>query len=210
MNRDEFGKRLPSRHASWSLTSNLFHRLSITSNLLQRSTHAPIYFNQSSCATKSNSTSPSLRCCAGLRRNPLYPPTSRFLAITSSYEPAPLPSQRPHSFLTNNMADQPESPQSQTIFESALRAYEEKTGITLAQHPLAQQLQSRHSAQDTITLLQGQVHAFDEFRRDKILNTIKATVSILTPLSAAASLPDTFGMVRPDALMAFTFLTTYL
>jgi hypothetical protein len=82
MNRDEFGKRLPSRHASWSLTSNLFHRLSITSNLLQRSTHAPIYLNQSSCATKSNSTSPSLRRCAGLRRNPL--PTRQLLASSPS------------------------------------------------------------------------------------------------------------------------------
>jgi hypothetical protein len=101
------------------------------------------------------------------------------------------------------MADQSESPQFQTLLESALRAYEEKTGVTLNQHPLVQQIQSCHSAQDNIILLQGQVQAFDEYRRDKIINSIKATVSILTPLSAAASLPDAFGLVRcPEALMA--------
>jgi hypothetical protein len=98
------------------------------------------------------------------------------------------------------MADQPGSPRFQPLFESALQAYEKTTGVTLAQHPLAQQLQSCHSAQDVITLLQGQVQAFDELRRDKIIKSIKATVSILTPLSA--SLPDSFGLVRPEALMA--------
>jgi hypothetical protein len=99
------------------------------------------------------------------------------------------------------MADQSGSPRFQTLFESAFQAYEKKTGVTLAQHPLAQQLQGCHSTQEIITILQGQVQAFDEFRRDKIINSIKTTVSILTPLSAAASLPDAFGLVRPEALM---------
>jgi uncharacterized membrane protein YcjF (UPF0283 family) len=100
------------------------------------------------------------------------------------------------------MGDQSGSARFQTLFESALQAYENKTGVTLAQHPLTQQIQSCHSAQDVITLLQGQVQAFDELRRDKIIKSIKATVSILTPLSAAASLAGAFGLVRPEALMA--------
>jgi hypothetical protein len=99
------------------------------------------------------------------------------------------------------MTDQSGSPRFQTLFESAFQAYEKKTGVTLAQHPLAQQLQGCHSTQEIITILQGQVQAFDEFQRDKIINSIKTTVSILTPLSAAASLPDAFGLVRPEALM---------
>jgi hypothetical protein len=100
------------------------------------------------------------------------------------------------------MANQSGSARFQTLFESALHAYEKKTGVTLAQHPLAQQLQGCQSTQDIITLLQGQVQAFDEFRRDKVIKSIKATVSILTPLSAAASesLADAFGLVRPEAL----------
>jgi hypothetical protein len=99
------------------------------------------------------------------------------------------------------MADQSGSHRFQTPFESALRAYEEKSGVTLAHHPLAQQLQSCHSAQDVMTLLQGQVQAFDELRRDKIIKSVEATVSILIPLSAAASLPDAFGLVRPETLI---------
>jgi len=109
------------------------------------------------------------------------------------------------------MAHQSRSARFQTLFESALQAYEKKTGVTLAQHPLAQQLQSCHSTQEVITLLQGQVQAFDEFRRDKIIKSIKATVLILTPLSAAASLADAFGLVvRPEALMALFYLSDHL
>ena len=100
------------------------------------------------------------------------------------------------------MADQSEFARFQELFESALCVYEEKTGVSLAQHPLSQQLQNCHSAQDIIAILQGQVQAFDEFQRDKIIRSIKATVLILTPLSAAASLADAFGLVRPDALVA--------
>ena len=100
------------------------------------------------------------------------------------------------------MADRSGPARFQTRFEPALRAYEKKTGVSLAQHPLAQQLQSSNTAQDGILVLQGQVQAFDEFQRDKIIKSIKATLSILTPLSAAASLADTFGLVRPEALMA--------
>jgi hypothetical protein len=123
-------------------------------------------------------------------------------------KPTPIPLPKT-SFLANDeMADQSGSPQ--TPFESALRAYEEKTGVTLAQHPLAQQVQSCQSTHDITTLLQGQVQAFDESRRDKIIRSIKATVSILTPLSAAASLPDAFGLVRLEALWhCFASVTTF-
>jgi len=109
------------------------------------------------------------------------------------------------------MADQSGSARFQTLFESALHAYEKKTGVTLAQHPLAQQLQGCQSTQEIIALLQGQIQAFDEFRRDKVIKTIKATLSILTPLSAAASLADAFGLVRPEALMvSFHFSDHFL
>jgi hypothetical protein len=142
--------------------------------------------------------------CPRLRQNHL--PTCIPLPYHHSLIANQPPSQRPHFFAADEMADQSGSPRFQTLFESALQAYEKETGVTLAQHPLAQRLQSCHASQNIITLLQGQVQAFDRFRRDKIVNTIKASVSILTPLSAAAFLPaaesDTFGLVRPEALMA--------
>jgi hypothetical protein len=104
------------------------------------------------------------------------------------------------------MADHSGSAHFQTLFESALKAYEKTTGVTLAQHPLAQQLQSCQSTQEIITLLQGQVQAFDESRRDKVIKTIKTTLSILTPLSAAASLADAFGLVRPEGRWCVSLL----
>ena len=99
------------------------------------------------------------------------------------------------------MADQSGSPRFQALFESALQAYESKTGITLDQHPLAVDLQDCHSIDDITTLLQGRTQAFSDFReRDRMLKAIKATVTILTPLSDAASLA--VGLVRQKALIA--------
>ena len=53
------------------------------------------------------------------------------------------------------MTDHSASHRFQALFESALQAYESKTGITLAQHPLAVDLQDCHSVDDITTLLQG-------------------------------------------------------
>jgi hypothetical protein len=87
------------------------------------------------------------------------------------------------------MADQSRFAHFQALFESALRGYEKKTGITLAQHPLAVKLQSCHSVEDVTALLQGQAKVFSDFHtNDRIIKAIKTTVSILTPLSDAAGL----------------------
>ena len=108
------------------------------------------------------------------------------------------------------MADQSGSPRIQQLFESTLQTYHEKTGITLAQHPLAEKLQSFHTVQDVITLLRGQAQAFNDSQRDRIINSINATLSILTPLSATASFTDAFGLVRRVMPMeCFTSLTVF-
>jgi hypothetical protein len=109
------------------------------------------------------------------------------------------------------MDNQSGSSRFSALFESALRAYEENTGVTLAEHPLFVQLQSCHSVESMTTLIQSQAQAFgDSQGSDRIMNSIKATVSILTPLSSAASLRDAFGLVRQDVLMAyFTSLTVF-
>jgi hypothetical protein len=108
------------------------------------------------------------------------------------------------------MADQPRSARFQTLFESALQAYEKKTGITLAQHPLALQLQSCHSADDVTAVLQGQAKAFSDFHSsNKIMKAIKTTVSILTPISDAAAFADAVGLVRQEVLMAYLTSLTF-
>ena len=115
------------------------------------------------------------------------------------------------------MADYSGSARFQALFESALQAYEKKTGITLAQHPLALSLQTCHSVDDVASLLQCRAHAFDDIRqRDRMMRAIKTIVFILTltPLSHAASLAHAAGLVRQTALMpcstSLTFFSAFI
>ena len=131
--------------------------------------------------------------------NPTPVPISphQFLVVHSS------PSSRTHFFPSCHMAHQSEPARFQAIFESALQAYEKRTGLSLAQHPLAIKLQTCHTVEAITGLLQDQAQAFRDFQGiDKIMKSLETTVSILSQLSSAASLADTFGLVRQKALMA--------
>ena len=90
------------------------------------------------------------------------------------------------------MADQSGSaPFQELSFEYALQAYQENTGITLAQHPIAVALQTCHSIEDITTRLQDLALAVSDFReRPRIMKSIKATVTLLTPLSDSTSGTD--------------------
>jgi len=95
------------------------------------------------------------------------------------------------------MAHQSESARFQALFEHALQAYEEKAGVSLTQHPLAIKLQSCDSVEATTGLLQCQAQEFRDLQgSDKLMKSLKTTVSILSKLSSAASLADAFGLVR--------------
>jgi hypothetical protein len=100
--------------------------------------------------------------------------------------------------LTREMAEQSESTRFQALFDSALQAYERKTGVTLAQHPLAVQIQSCQSVEDMTSLLEGEARTLGDSRQgDRIMQPIKTIVSILTRLSDAASLADALSPVCP-------------
>jgi hypothetical protein len=109
------------------------------------------------------------------------------------------------------MADPSGSAHFQARFESALQAYQTKTGITLAEHTLAVQLQSCNTIESITTLVQSQAQAFSDYQEsDRIMKSIKAIVSISTSLSAAAPLADAVGLVRRIAtVVRFTFLTFF-
>jgi len=108
------------------------------------------------------------------------------------------------------MANQTGSSRFRALFESAFRAYEKKTGISLAEHPLAVQLQSFDSVESITTLLQNQTQAFREFRgSDRVMKLIKDIASILATLSATASLGDSIGLVRQKSLMASLMVLTF-
>jgi len=99
----------------------------------------------------------------------------------------------------------------QILFDSALQAYEKNTGVPLAEHPLAAQLQDCHSVESITTLLQHQAKHFSDFRgKNRIMKLIESTVSILSTLSANSALGGSIGLVRQNALMGcFVSLTTF-
>jgi hypothetical protein len=101
--------------------------------------------------------------------------------------------------------------QFRALFEPALQAYEEKTGVTLAEHPLAVQLHSCHSTESVPTVLLGEAQAFSEFRgSNKLMKSINDIVSNLSRLFSTASVNDAIDMVRQKALMAcFVDLTFF-
>jgi hypothetical protein len=84
----------------------------------------------------------------------------------------------------------------QVLFEYALQDYERQTGITLANHPLAERLQTCQSAESVTALLQEQARALSQFREsDKIMGSLKNVVSVLSKISATAALGQDFGTV---------------
>jgi hypothetical protein len=96
------------------------------------------------------------------------------------------------------MSDQSGSYPFQALFDSALKEYEKQTGIPLANHPLAEQLQNCQSVEAVTTLLQEQAQEFSKFRgSDKITKSLKSVVSALSRVSATATLGQAVGMVGP-------------
>jgi hypothetical protein len=107
------------------------------------------------------------------------------------------------------MSDQSGSSHFQALLESALQDYENQTGIPLANHPLAEQLQNCQSVESVTTLLQEQARDFSKFRgSDKIFKSLNSVVSTLSRVSATATLGQAIGMVCPTLLMwCFASLT---
>jgi hypothetical protein len=112
------------------------------------------------------------------------------------------------------MTQQPGSARFQALLASALQVYEKNANITWAdgEHSLAVRLQGCHSIDDIAALLQGKAQDFNDLQqRDKIFKSIKAIVSILTPVSTVASVADSAGLVRQEVLKAcLAFLTVLI
>jgi hypothetical protein len=107
------------------------------------------------------------------------------------------------------MADHSAPARFQGLFDTALQVYEKRTGITWSDYPLAKRLQRCHSVEEMTTLLRGQAQAFSDFREsDRLLKTIEATVSILSPLSSAV-LADSASLVCLFLMACFTSLTVF-
>ena len=95
------------------------------------------------------------------------------------------------------MTDQSSS-RLRVLFEAALHDYEKQTGIALARHSLAEQLQHCDSVESITAVLREQTQTFGEFRgKDKVLKPLRNTVSVLHRLSAVADFGHAHGLVRP-------------
>ena len=101
------------------------------------------------------------------------------------------------------MGEQSGSAHFQTVFDSALQAYEKETGVPLADHPLAAQLQDCHSVESITSLLQQQAKDFSDFRgKSRIMKLIDNTVSILFILSSNTALGGSIGLVRQNTVIS--------
>jgi hypothetical protein len=79
----------------------------------------------------------------------------------------------------------------QAVLNTALKEYEQQTGIALANHPLAEYLMNCNSVEAVYAVLRNQAQAFRG--KEKVLQPINGIVSRLFAFSAAADL----GLVRP-------------
>jgi hypothetical protein len=85
----------------------------------------------------------------------------------------------------------------QSIFDAALSDYSKQTGIDLATHTLAQDLQNFHSPDVFLDLLQDRAKQFQAYRdgNRKLINCLKPVVQVLHTLSGI--LAQTTASVRP-------------
>lgn len=86
----------------------------------------------------------------------------------------------------------------ESLFQSALEDYEKQTGINLAGHPLAVQLDGCDTVDSINEVLQEQARSFREFRGsdNKIMKSLRRAVQVLHKLSGTAVFGEAIGLVR--------------
>jgi hypothetical protein len=95
----------------------------------------------------------------------------------------------------------------QFLLGKALVDYEKQTGTKLADHPLAQQIETCDSVDSITLVLQEQAQTFCEFRGDdgKITKSLKSVVHVLHALSTSTALGEGIGLVvRTKTLIRMT------
>lgn len=99
------------------------------------------------------------------------------------------------------MSDQSGPSHLRVLFQTALGAYEKKTGIALEKHPLAERLQDCNSVESVTDILCEQAKDFDNFRKkDIVLKPLKNVLTVLHIISSVPSVADFaqyFGLVSP-------------
>src|ERR1700733_2789219 len=99
----------------------------------------------------------------------------------------------------------------EALFGAALQEYENRTGISLINHPFAKQLEGCDSLDSIIAIFREQAKGFREFRGDngKLMKSVKCSVDVLYILSISTVLGEGVGVVRPKQSSAFLVLDRY-
>jgi hypothetical protein len=86
----------------------------------------------------------------------------------------------------------------QLLFDAALQSYEKQTRLKLVDHPLSKQLETCHSVDSVMNILQQQVRNLTKFRGadGKVTRSLWRVVHILHALSVSTTLGEGVGLVR--------------
>jgi hypothetical protein len=128
--------------------------------------------------------------------DPIYHPPVIFLPLTA-YRSSLLS----HVFSIFDMS-QPSSLSSTSstfrrLFDAALQDYKDKTGNTLADHPIAKQLETCESVNSITAILREQARSFREFRESdgKLMKALNSLVDVLCAPSISSALNVAIGIV---------------
>ena len=104
------------------------------------------------------------------------------------------------------------SPNFQSIFHAALKAYEKKTKKDLLAHPLAAQLQACSSPSDILAVLQDKVNEFDQSRSadERLSQWLNPTINVLYSFSATIGagvglVSTEYRQVHPPSFLTYPF-----
>ena len=100
----------------------------------------------------------------------------------------------------------------QALFGAALQDYENRTGISLVNHPFAKRLEECDSLGSITAILREQAKGFREVRGDngKFMKSVNCSVDVLYILSISTVLGEGVGVVRPKQSSAFLVLYRFL
>ena len=84
------------------------------------------------------------------------------------------------------------------LFEAALKDYKQRTGIKLAEHPLAERLQGCNSVESVTVILRKQAQDFKgSLEKDKVLESLKKVLTVLDRLPSVADSTQDVRLVCP-------------
>jgi hypothetical protein len=83
------------------------------------------------------------------------------------------------------------------LFDAALQDYEDKTGKTLIDHPIAKKLETCKSVDSIASILREEAQSFREFRENegRLMKVLRSSVDVLCAPSISSALNEAIGFV---------------